>query len=466
MDKDIDNNMAEPLNILTKEMRENANLADINEYIKHGGYQALEKALKSMTSEALIDEIKNSGIKGRGGAGFSTGMKWSLCGDRMPRYLCTNGDESEPGSFKDRLLLEGNPHRVIEGMIITCFAMGINLGYIYIRGEFFQIIEQMESAFNQAREKGFLGKDILGTGFDLDLYAHPGAGAYICGEETGLIESLEGNRPYPRLKPPFFPAAIGLWGQPTIVNNVETMAQVTIIVGMGAEAYKQIGSEEDTTGPRLFGLCGHVKNPGAYEFDSTITLKELIYDVAGGIRDDNKIKGVIPGGISAPILTPEEIDTPMGFGALGKLGSMGGTGGIIVMDEKTSMIDTLLNASSFARHESCGQCTPCREGVPWMNDIIRRIKHGDGREEDIDLLLDICKQIHGHTVCVFGQAPGVWPVRTMLIKYWPEFRACIEQKKQVVLPVEESYLKPHQYEHIPPVPGNFRMVTEEADAAG
>ncbi len=449
--------MASALSILTSSGSATSDPGDIDTYIAQGGYQALQKALTTMSPAELIDEIKASGIKGRGGAGFATGMKWNLCADRFPRYLCTNADESEPGSFKDRLLLESRPHQIIEGMIITSYAMGINLGYIYIRGEFFQILDQIEVALKGARLKGFLGPNILNTDFSLDLYAHPGAGAYICGEETGLIESLEGNRPYPRLKPPFFPAAIGLWGQPTIVNNVETMAQVTTIVDMGADSYKKIGSEDDTTGPRLFGLCGHVKNPGIYEYDSDVTLRELIYDAAGGIRDGHELKAVIPGGISAPILTPEEIDTPMGFGALGKLGSMGGTGGIIVMDETTSMVDALLNASSFATHESCGQCTPCREGVPWMNGILRRIRNGKGRPEDLELLLDICKQIHGHTVCVFGQAPGVWPVRTILIKYWPEFKASIEQKRLVILPVEESYLKPDQYEHIPPVPGNFRL---------
>lgn len=458
--------METPLEILTAEPSSSTNPGDISAYMANGGYSAVKKALKQMSPADLIEEIGASGIKGRGGAGFATGMKWNLCADRYPRYLCTNADESEPGSFKDRHLLESRPHQIIEGMIITCYAMGINLGYIYIRGEFFQIIDQFESALKDAREHGFIGTKILDTSFDLDLYVHPGAGAYICGEETGLIESLEGNRPYPRLKPPFFPAAIGLWGQPTIVNNVETMAQVATIVEMGSESYKNIGSEDDTTGPRLFGLCGHIKKPGIYEYTSDVTLRELIYEAAGGIRDDNQLKAVIPGGISAPILTPEELDTPMGFGALGKLGSMGGTGGIIVMDETTSMVDALLNASSFATHESCGQCTPCREGVPWMNAILRRICNGKGRDEDLDLLLDICKQIHGHTVCVFGQAPGVWPVRTILVKYWPEFKACIEQKELVVLPVEESYLRPDQYEHIPPVPGNFRLKAENAEAAG
>ena len=457
--------MANPISILTKELSSNPNLADIDVYIASGGYKSVEKVLKTMSLEEIINEIKNSGMRGRGGAGFATGMKWGLCAERFPRYLCVNGDESEPGSFKDRLLLEGNPHRVLEGMIITCFALKINLGYLYMRGEFFQIIDQVEHCLQQARSRGYLGKDILGSGFDLELYPHFGAGAYICGEETGLIESLEGNRPYPRLKPPFFPAAIGLWGQPTIVNNVETMAQVERIIDMGAEAYKQIGTS-DTTGPRLFGLCGHVKKPGIYEYESTITLRELIYDVGGGIPGDRKLKGVIPGGISAPILTPLEIDVSMEFGAMGKIGTMGGTGGVIVMDETTSMVDALLNASSFARHESCGQCTPCREGVPWMNDILRRIKNGQGRSEDLELLLDICTQIHGRTICVFGQAPGVWPVRTMLVKYWPEFKACIDQKRLVILPVEDAYLKPDQYEFIPPVPGNFRIKPESAAAAG
>lgn len=448
--------MADIQRILTHEIDTISNLADIDVYIEHGGYQTIEKALKTMKPEDILNEVKEANVKGRGGAGFPAGQKWSLCADRYPRYLLCNADESEAGSFKDRKLLEGNPHRVVEGMILTAYAMGIHLGYIYIRCEFFQIYDQMEHAFAQARERGYLGKNILGTGFDLELYPHPGAGAYICGEETGLIESLEGNRPYPRFKPPYFPASIGLWNQPTIINNVETLSGVALIVQHGAEWFKQIGTE-DTTGPRLFGLSGHVKNPGLYELDSSVTLRELIYDVAGGIREDRKLKAVIPGGMSAPVLTPDEIDTTMELGALAKIGTMGGTGGIIVMDETTSIVDAILNASTFARHESCGQCTPCREGVPWMNDILRRIKHGQGHPEDIELLLDICGQIDGRTICPFGSAPGVWPVRTFLVKYFPEVKASIEQKQCVVLPVEESYLKQGAYEFVPPVAGNFKL---------
>ncbi|MBI4553255.1 MAG: NADH-quinone oxidoreductase subunit NuoF [Candidatus Latescibacteria bacterium] len=431
--------------ILTREMETIPNLTDIDIYIQHGGYQTVEKALKMMKPEEVVKAVTDSGLKGRGGAGFPTGRKWSLLANRFPRYLCCNADESEPASFKDRKLLEGNPHRVIEGMILTSYANGINLGYIYIRGEFFQIIEQMDRAFAQAYERGYLGKNILGTGFDLDLYTHPGAGAYICGEETGLIESLEGNRPYPRLKPPYFPAAIGLWQAPTIVNNVETMADVALVVEHGADWFKGFGTE-DSTGSRLFGLCGHVKKPGLYELESTITLRSLIYDVGGGVRGDKKLKAVIPGGISAPVLTPDELDVTMEFGEMAKAGTMGGTGGVVVMDETVCMVDALLNISMFARHESCGQCTPCREGMPWINDMLRRIEQGHGRQEDIDLLLDVCFNIEGRTVCVFGQAPGVWPTRSFIVKYLPEFQAHIEQHKCVVLPVEESYLRKENVE--------------------
>lgn len=443
-------------NILLHDIDTIPNLSDIDVYIEHGGYRTLEEALKTKKPEDILNEVKEANVKGRGGAGFPAGQKWSLCANRFPRYLCCNADESEPGSFKDRKLLEGNPHQVIEGMILAAYALGINLGYIYIRGEFFQILDSMEHCLNEARRKGYLGKNILGCGVDFDLYPHPGAGAYICGEETGLIESLEGNRPYPRLKPPYFPASVGLWGQPTILNNVETFADVQLIVQNGGAWFKQYGTE-DTSGTRLIGVSGHVKKPGLYELDPSVTLRQVIYDVAGGIRNDHKLKAVIPGGISAPVLTPEEIDVTMELGAMGKIGTMGGTGGVIVMDETTSMVDAVLNASSFARHESCGQCTPCREGVPWMNDILRRIKNGAGRPEDVDLLFDICNQIHGRTVCPFGMAPGVWPVRTFLVKYYPEFRASIEQQKCVVLPVEEAYLRKDQYDFIPPLPGNFKL---------
>lgn len=446
--------MADPRQILTYEIDTIPNLADIDVYIQHGGYQTVEKALKTMKPEDIVKEVSDSNLKGRGGAGFPTGRKWSLLANKFPRYLCCNADESEPASFKDRKLLEGNPHRVIEGMILTCYANGINLGYIYIRGEFFQILKLMDRAFAQAYERGYLGKNILGTGFDLDLYTHPGAGAYICGEETGLIESLEGNRPYPRIKPPYFPAAIGLWQAPTIVNNVETMADVALIVQNGAAWFKSFGTE-DTTGTRIFGLCGHINRPGLYEHEPAITLRSLIYDVGGGLPGDRQLKGIIPGGASAPILTPDEIDVTMEFNAMVKVGTMGGTGGIIVMDETVCMVDVLLNISTFASHESCGQCTPCREGVPWMNDILRRIEDGQGRPEDIDLLFDICSNTDGRTVCPFGTAPAVWPVRSILTKYRPEFEAHIREHKCVVLPVEESYVRKENLEVLGV--GSFRV---------
>lgn len=448
--------MADALRALLPSIEEHENLANIENYIAQGGYETLKRVIKEMSPEDVTNVVKEANIKGRGGAGFPAGQKWSMCADRYPRYVLANADESEPGSFKDRKLLEGDPHRVIEGMILTSYALGVNLGYIYMRGEFFHIYDQVEQCLLEAREKGFLGQNILGSDFSLDIYPHPGAGAYICGEETGLIESLEGNRPYPRLKPPFFPAAVGLWGQPTILNNVETFSDVTLILKNGAEWFLNLGTE-DTSGTRLIGVSGHVKSPGLYELSPGITLREVIYEVAGGIRGDKQLKAVIPGGISAPVLTPDEIDTTMELGKLGSIGTMGGTGGVIVMDETVSIIDVMLNASNFARHESCGQCTPCREGTPWMNDILRRIHDGDGRIEDIELLLDICVQIHGRTVCPFGMAPAVWPIRTFLIKYYPEIKASIEQKKAVVLPVEQSYLKQDEGYEAMGGPGNFRL---------
>ncbi|MBT5873720.1 MAG: NADH-quinone oxidoreductase subunit NuoF [Candidatus Latescibacteria bacterium] len=448
--------MADASRALLPSIEEHDDLANIEKYIAQGGYETLKRVIKEMSPDDVTNVVKEANIKGRGGAGFPAGQKWSMCADRYPRYVLANADESEPGSFKDRKLLEGDPHRVIEGMILTSYALGVNLGYIYMRGEFFHIYDQVEHCLLEAREKGFLGKNILGSDFSLDIYPHPGAGAYICGEETGLIESLEGNRPYPRLKPPFFPAAVGLWGQPTILNNVETFSDVTLILKNGAEWFLKLGTE-DTSGTRLIGVSGHVKSPGLYELSPGITLREVIYDVAGGIRGDRQLKAVIPGGISAPVLTPDEIDTTMELGKLGSIGTMGGTGGVIVMDETVSIIDVMLNASNFARHESCGQCTPCREGTPWMNDILRRIHDGDGRIEDIALLLDICVQIHGRTVCPFGMAPAVWPIKTFLIKYYPEIKASIEQKKAVVLPVEQAYLKQDEGYEAMGGPGNFRL---------
>jgi NADH-quinone oxidoreductase subunit F len=400
----------------------------IQDYVNAGGYTALRKAVLEMKPDQIINEVKESGLRGRGGAGFPCGVKWGFVPKDSPkkRYLLNNADEGEPGTFKDRWIMTKDPHMTIEGTILGSFAIGCNTSYIYIRGEFVKEALILEKAIKEAEEADYLGDNILGSGFNHRMYVHRGAGAYICGEETSLIESLEGKRGYPRNKPPF-PAIEGAFGCPTIVNNVETLANVPYIINNGGKAFASIGVERGT-GTKIFGISGHVKKPGLYETPMGIPLRELIYDYAGGIRNDNKLKAVIPGGASMPVLTPDEIDVQMDFDSLAKIGSALGSAGIIVMDDTVCTVDACLNLSKFYSHESCGQCTPCREGMPWFKMILDRIEHGKGRSGDCELLLDICGNIEGRTVCAFGEA-GSWPVRAFVNKFRDEFEEHIKLGK-------------------------------------
>ncbi len=386
---------------------ENPNSADIAEYIKTGGYKALSKALELKPSD-IIDEVKRSGLRGRGGAGFPTGMKWAFAAadSKKPKFILCNADEGEPGTFKDRPILEKNPHLLIEGMIISGYALQAEYGYIYLRGEYPEAKDILEDAIKQAHDKGYLGDDVLGKGIRFYLHVHQGAGAYICGEETALIESLEGKRGQPRIKPPF-PVNEGFLSKPTVVNNVETLANIPYIMEIGAEAYSKIGSP-DCPGSKLYSVSGHVKMPGVYELPMGTTLREIIYTHCGGIRDGKKLKAVIPGGISTPILPPEKIDCPMDFVSMPKHGSMLGSGAVIVFDETVDLVKVCLRAMKFFEHESCGKCTPCREGVGWLRAIIERIYNGSGTEKDIDLLVEVSKNITGKTFCPLGDgAAGV-----------------------------------------------------------
>jgi len=419
---------------------------DIACYQKHGGYEVLKKGL-AMGGGAIRDEVKKSQLRGRGGAGFPTGTKWSFIDPAKatkPIYLICNADESEPGTFKDRQIIHKDPHQLLEGMILSCFANGVKLAYLYIRCEFTEGWKIMEKSLEEARAAGFLGKNILKTGYDLEIYVHRGAGAYICGEETGLIESLEGKRAYPRIKPPYFPAVLGLYMCPTIVNNVETLCNVKHIVEMGGEAYAKIG-RPNNTGTRLLCVSGDVAKPGYYEFPvGALTLGQLINDVCGGIRNGNRLKAVIPGGSSAKVLKAGEVykikekgldgnmlekevgleDLRLDFDTLAAAGSMAGSGGVIVMDHTRDMVECLANISAFYAHESCGQCTPCREGVLWLKKILGRIAEGHGREDDPALLKEVADRIAGRTICAFGEA-AAWPVQSFIAKFKAEFSARI-----------------------------------------
>jgi NADH-quinone oxidoreductase subunit F len=416
----------QPLKILSARWG-TQNSASIDTYIADGGYETLKKAF-AMTPEQVIEEVKASELRGRGGAGFPTGAKWGFVPQNAPKptYLCCNADESEPGTFKDREIIEKDPHLLIEGMIAAAYAIrSTSMAYIYIRGEFWYGAQVLEQALAEARAKGFLGKNILGSGFDLDITVHRGAGAYICGEETGLIESLEGKRGQPRVKPPF-PAIIGVFGGPTVVQNVETLACVPLIMKNGAEWFRGFGIPKNT-GPKLYCVSGHVKKPGVYEFPMTITLRELIYEHCGGITDDRQLKAVIPGGGSAPMLRAEEIDLPLTFDDLMKAGSMLGSAGIIVMDETTCIVDATWRLSKFFAHESCGQCTPCREGTNWMESILDRLERGEGRSEDADLLLDMSENIGGKSLCALGDA-AIGPVMSSIRKFRDEYLHHVEHK--------------------------------------
>ncbi len=395
------------------------NSASIDVFLAHEGYQALVKALK-MTPEEVINEVKNSGLRGRGGAGFNTGMKWSFVPRQSPKpkYVVCNADESEPATCKDRPLMEYDPHQLIEGIIIAGYAIGSHQGYIYIRGEYRYLMEILDRAIAEAYQRGYLGKNILGSGFDFDLATHTGAGAYECGEETALLNSLEGLRGYPRVKPPF-PAVVGLYGCPTVVNNVETLSNVPAILLMGAEAYAKLGTPKNG-GTRLFCLSGHINRPGVYELPMGFPLRRMIEEVGGGLRGGKKLKAVIPGGSSCPVLSADQIDVPMDFDSLAKIGSMLGSGGVVVIDEDTCMVKLAWRIMKFYAHESCGWCIPCREGTAWLQALLARFHSGGGLPQDPDTALDASYNMLGKTLCPLGDAAAL-PMISILKKFHHEF---------------------------------------------
>lgn len=413
-------------------------------YISNGGFEAAKKAF-GQSPDDIIDQVKKSGLRGRGGAAFSAGLKWSFMPKKTdkPKYLCINGDESEPGSFKDRQIFEYNPHQLIEGILITCYAIGANTAYIYIRGEYHKWIRLMQKAIDDADAAGYIGekmKEKFGTEFYCNIYIHKGAGAYICGEESSLMNSLEGKRGYPRVKPPF-PAQNGLWGCPTTINNVETIANVPPIISKGWEWFSKIG-EPKHPGTLLFGISGHVNKPGVYELPTGTLLTDLIYKYAGGVPGNKKVLCVIPGGSSMPPLRGDQIEgVKMDAESLKAAGSAIGTGGVMVMDEDTDLVKVLARISHFYHHESCGQCTPCREGTGWLEKILKRIIAGKGSSNDLDLLITVANQIEGNTICALGEA-AAWPVKFMVER----FRDYFEQRvsKEISLPVAN---KVHSMRH-------------------
>lgn len=421
-------------------------------YRDNGGYKSVEKALKTMVSIDVIEEVKKSGLRGRGGAGFPTGMKWSFLDTRSnnPRYLVCNADESEPGTFKDRYLIDKIPHLLIEGLIVSSYALGANTTFIYVRGEFKQQIGTLNKAIREAYENGFLGHKILGTDFSLDIHVQSGAGAYICGEETALLESLEGKRGNPRLKPPF-PAVKGLYDCPTVVNNVETLAAVVPIINMGGDEYAKIGAGR-STGTKLISVCGHAAKNGVYEIEMGLSVEEFLNsdEYCGGVANGKKIKALIPGGSSVPILpahliTQTAAGTPrlMSYESLSEggfaSGSMLGSGGFIVFDEDACIVRNTWNFSRFYHHESCGQCSPCREGTGWLERVLHRIEHGHGRAKDIDLLDSVAKKIEGNTICPLGDA-AAWPVSSAIRHFRNEFEFHIENP-EVIKNVKHGDLK-------------------------
>lgn len=392
----------------------------IDVYEAHGGYAMLRKAL-GMNPAEIISEVKASNLRGRGGACFPTGLKWSFMprDSAKPTYLCVNGDESEPGTFKDRQIFECNPHQLIEGTIIACFAMGINVAYLYVRGEYKHWIDLVQKAVDDAYARGYIGRDILGSGFSMEFTVHRGAGAYICGEESSLMNSIEGERGYPRVKPPF-PAQNGLWGCPTTINNVETITNVPVILRLGAEAYTKIGAARHP-GPILVGVSGHVNKPGVYEMPTGVPLLEIITAYAGGVPGNKKIKAVIPGGSSTMILRGEALEgVCMDAESLKAAGSSVGTAGVIVMDEDTDLVKVLWRITKFYHHESCGQCTPCREGTGWMEKILKRFVEYNATQADIALLNEVANNIEGNTICALGDA-AAWPVQSMIRTFREEF---------------------------------------------
>ncbi|MFZ1581451.1 MAG: NADH-quinone oxidoreductase subunit NuoF [Saprospiraceae bacterium] len=419
-------------------------LKSIDGYLKYGGYNTLENILGKKSPDEVTEEVKTSGLRGRGGAGFPSGLKWSFLDKSTdkPRYLLCNADESEPGTFKDRLLMEKNPHLLIEGMILSSYALGCNTAYIYIRGEYMFILRILEKAIQEAYTKGYLGKNIKGSGYNLDLFVHPGAGAYICGEETALIESLEGKRGNPRIKPPF-PAVSGLWDCPTIVNNVETIAAVVPILKMGGAEYAKIGIGR-STGTKLISASGNINKPGVYEIVMGVSVEEFIYsdEYCGGIKDGNDIKACVPGGSSVPILPKhllfkESTGEPrlMTYESLSEggfqTGSMLGSGGFIVYDEKQCIVRNTWNFARFYHHESCGQCSPCREGTGWMERVLHNIEYGHGNSDDIDLLWDIQRRIEGNTICPLGDA-AAWPVAAAIRHFRHEFEYHVKYPHRVM----------------------------------
>ena len=399
-------------------------------YEQHGGYGALKKAL-GMKPEEVTDEVKKSNLRGRGGACFPTGLKWTFMPKQStkPKYLCVNGDESEPGTFKDRQIFELNPHMLIEGTVIACYAMGITTAYIYIRGEYGKWVKMLQKALDDAYAKNYVGQNILSSGFSTNIVLHKGAGAYICGEESALMNSLEGQRGYPRVKPPF-PAQNGVWGCPTTINNVETICNAPLIINKGWEWYSKIGAPKHP-GPILVGISGHVNKPGVYEVATGELLTDLIYRYGGGIPEDKKIKALIPGGSSTMILRGESIEgVRMDADSLKTAGSSVGTAGMIVMDEDTDLIRVIARIAKFYYHESCGQCTPCREGTGWLWKILKRFETGTAQETDIDLLMDIANNIEGNTICALGDA-AAWPVQSMIRRFRDEFEKRVSKAPSV-----------------------------------
>jgi NADH-quinone oxidoreductase subunit F len=431
-----------------KLLTEHANVEGIETfavYRKHGGYRAVEKALK-MTPDEVVEEVKKSGLRGRGGAGFPTGLKWSFLAkpEGVPRYLVCNADESEPGTFKDRFLMSKLPHLLIEGMIAGSYALGARTSYIYIRGELLYVLRILEKAIAEAYAAGFLGENIQGSGYSLDLHVHPGGGAYICGEETALLESLEGKRGNPRNKPPF-PAVQGLYARPTVVNNVESIATVVPILNMGGDEYAKIGVGK-STGTKLFSACGHLNKPGIYELELGVPVEEFIYsdEYCGGIWKGRELKAVVAGGSSVPILPKELIlktaageNRLMTYESLSDggfvTGTMLGSGGFIAMDETTCIVKNTWNFSRFYHHESCGQCSPCREGTGWLEKVLHRLEHGHGSMHDIDLIVSVAKQIEGNTICPLGEA-AAWPVSAAVRHFRDEFEWHVTHPKDATQP--------------------------------
>lgn len=397
------------------------NAWEIDVYESRGGYQALRKALKEHTPADVIEIVKQSGLRGRGGAGFPTGMKWSFVPkDISPKYLSCNADESEPGTFKDRQLMENDPHQLVEGVAVSCYAIGVEEAFIYIRGELAFAARRLEHAISQAYERGYLGKNILGSAFSVDIVVSRGAGAYICGEETAQLESLEGNRAMPRSRPPF-PAVVGLYGKPTVINNVETLSNVPHIINNGAEWFTRIGVPPRNTGTKIYSLSGRVNRPGNYELPLGTTIRELVYEHGGGVLDGKAIKAVIPGGTSAPMLGADKLDLPLDFDSVAQAGSMLGSAAVMVLDETVCIPHAVARMVEFYVHESCGKCVPCREGNFWLLKILERIVHGHGREGDIDLILDLCGNIGGgKTLCALGDA-AINPVLGGLRLFRDEF---------------------------------------------